>query len=233
MWVYIYQSWTEKELQNAYIGEYPERWQPWANTIAYYPLTSSSTVNDLSWNGYNLTNYNTVTFWAESGSGNVDCAKFSRNNWIYKSWSLFTWNPTFTVSIWSKMDNTSYGWINMRWFWRSSSNYWFWIWIRNGSELYTWVWSNDKNTWATVDTGWHHVVFAYSSWSWTVYLDWTAVYNWTWSPNIQNNNTAIWANAAPWDWWSGYLSEAIFEDKARTAQEVSDYYNQTKAIYGL
>ena len=32
----------------------------------------------------------------------------------------------------------------------------------------------------------------------------------------------------PWTYW-----EIIVEDKARTAQEVSDYYNQTKANYWL
>lgn len=213
----------EKELKNAYIGEYRV---PWANTIAYYPLTSSSTVNDQSWNGYNLTNN-----WASFGTYNgVDCGYFNNAN-AYKSWSLFTWNPTFTVSIRAKITTTS-AWKNFWWFWTANGAGCFGLWL-DRTTLYTWWWNNDRNTGYTFDTNWHHVVFNYSSWSGIVYVDWTAVYNWTWSPNIQNDYTTIGSNAWLFDKRRGYLSEAIFEDKVRTAQEISNYYNSTKSNYWL
>ena len=60
----------EHELKNAYIGEAPR--SPWSSTIAYYPLNSSTTVNDMSGNGYTLTN-DWASFWTY---GWVDCAYF-------------------------------------------------------------------------------------------------------------------------------------------------------------
>jgi hypothetical protein len=108
----------------------------------------------------------------------------------------------------------------------------FALWL-GGLALNIWSYGNDKTTGYSFTTSRHNAVFTYSNWSWIVYVDWTAVYNWTWSPNILNDHTSIWSNGNISDFWKGYLSEAIFENVVRTAQEVSDYFNQTKSLYWI
>lgn len=201
-------------------------WQPTANTVAYYPLNSTSTTYDESWNNNDLTN-NWITFWTYNW---VDCGYFN-SNYAYKSWSIFTWNPTFTASIWAKTNSTT-GSKNLWGFGTSSWAWSFALWL-GGLALNIWGYGNDRNTGYSFTTDWHNAVFTYSNWSWTVYIDWTAVYNWTWSPNILNDHTGIWCNSNIGDFWRGYLSEAIFENVVRTAQEVSDYYDLTKSLYGI
>mgnify|MGYP002522910414 CR=1 FL=1 len=207
------------------------KWKPWANTIAYYPLKENA--NDYSWNSRNLTNS-----WITFGENNwVDCGYFSGSACAYLSSSLFTWNPSFTVSFYAKMISAD------RYYWRSywfvgtgNSNYSFWNFVQsstNWSKLSVWWWSNDKVTTYTVDNNWHHIVFTYSSWSWTVYVDGTSVYTGTRSPNIQDYRTVIWANPNLADGFYGYMNEFIFEDKVRTTTEISNYYNNTKANYWL
>ena len=69
--------WTQQEPKKIYIWvEYTSPFTPWANTVAYYPLTSSTTVNNQVSGGTNLTNSN-VVFWVANG---VDCATISGNS---------------------------------------------------------------------------------------------------------------------------------------------------------
>lgn len=49
MWVYIYQSWTEKELKNAYIGEYHESFTYDFTTSDEWWTPSSWTLRDSNW----------------------------------------------------------------------------------------------------------------------------------------------------------------------------------------
>ena len=69
MWVYIWN----------------DTWLPNKDTIAYYPLNATTTVNDMSGNSKTLTN-NNVTFWTYNW---VDCANFSGSQSLYRSESLF------------------------------------------------------------------------------------------------------------------------------------------------
>ena len=50
-------------------------WQPWANTLCYYPFDTD--YSDQSWNGYNLTNRWATTIWTKWG---VDCAVFIKDS---------------------------------------------------------------------------------------------------------------------------------------------------------
>lgn len=201
-------------------------WKPWANTIAYYPLTTD--VNDYSWNGNNMTN-NWIVFWTYNG---VKCAYLNNSSYATKSWSLFTWNPTFTVSIWFNNIARNDG-ETPRAFGSSEGTNSFILWISNTRILYTWWWSNDRNTGYTITANtWYNVVFAYSWWSGTVYVNWASVYSWTRSPTIWNTSTLIWDNHTLTAKWYWYLSDAIFENKKWSADEVSKYYESTKSIYG-
>jgi hypothetical protein len=211
----------------------PKTRNPWANTIAYYPLTSTTTVNDISGNNRNLTN-NWVQFWEYDW---VDCAYFNANSYLIKNWALFTWNPTFTISFYAKC--IWFQQYNGRAYWFIGTGDWvksFWQRIKSNVQwhkLQIWWWSNDRDTGYTVDNNWHHIVFKYSNGSGEVYVDWNSIYSGTWSPNIEDSKTVIWWNPNPSDLFYWYISNFICESKLWTAQEIADYYNQTKANYWL
>lgn len=209
-----------------------EGYKPGVNTVAYYPLNSMTAVNDMSWNSRDLINNNVAfqTFWW------VDCWYFNTSSYVYRNSSLFTWNPVFTVSLYARA--ISFSNINARslWgIWGPYYNYSFWLfyWSDTATLLCVWARQNDKGTWYAGDTNWHHIVFAYSSWNWTIYVDWSKIYTWTRSPNIQNSKTVIWANVILGDWFDWYISEFIVENRARTSDEIATYFNKTKANYWL
>lgn len=233
MWVYIYQSWTEKELQNAYIWEYPERWQPWANTVLYLPLDSTNTVNDLSGNGYNMTNNGSVSFWTY---GWVDCAYFwtTAPYWLKNtSANIISWDYTFLV--WINWDASTSGTSNPRIFWWN--NDWWLLWERSRDTFHpAFQWTS---SWVSYTSWWHLVAFTgnISSKNFTPYKDWVQLTGWTWNSGTSYSWILIGANegnnSSTYDRFCGYMSAVIFENKIWTAQEVSDYYNLTKSNYGL
>jgi hypothetical protein len=70
--------------------------------------------------------------------------------------------------------------------------------------------------------------------SWKTYRNNVLFWNATGSGSVWYNTEVIW-NYRPWDknpfiW---YMSDFIIENKVRTTQEISDYYNQTKTNYWL
>jgi hypothetical protein len=211
----------------------PKTRNPWANTIAYYPLTSTTTVNDISGNNRNLTN-NWVQFWEYDW---VDCAYFNASSYLIKNWALFTWDPTFTVSFYAKC--VWFQQYNGRAYWFVGTGDWvksFWQWISANNQwhkLQIWWWSNDRNTGYTIDNNWHYIVFEYSNGAGEVYVDCNSIYSGTWSPNIEDSKTVIWWNPNLSDLFNWYISNFICENKIRTANERTDYYNQTKWNYWL
>lgn len=217
-------------------------WTPWANTIAYYPLTSSSTVNDMSWNGYDLTNNWWVTFgvywW-------VDCASFNstaRNALVCQNniWTTLSGNQAFTYSCriyiaGNRSKEANIISINannnhedraltimtngtIRWYIASNS----------ASFVYTPVVSTSQRYYLTM-TQWDGTLSIYLNWvfSQSTPCNWTSAWEssnnyFGIAPQYPSNASILW-----------YVSNVIVEDKARTAQEVSDYYNQTKWKYWL
>ena len=75
------------------------------------------------------------------------------------------------------------------------------------------------------------------SWQWNSWTTGWAWWNWAQSyDNKQGILTSRNEAGSGYEWMyalNGNAREFIIEDKARTSQEVADYYDQTKANYGL
>lgn len=227
MGVYLYPNNTETELKNAYIGEYQEWWQPWANTVAYYPLDAD--FNDASWNSRNLTNsWGTITTlnW-------ITCAYYNGNSYsMYDNYSLS--NTARTISWWVCKSNGARVAVNVSNYntnqWGSLSILFYQNYIMVADDYWASAMAKTCSVWI-----WYNVV-ATQEWS-TVkaYLNWEYIGESTTRPSQTPTWWSLWAvhSTSHNDKYKWYISNVILENKARTAQEVADYYNQTKATYGL
>lgn len=216
-----------------------EPWQPWTNTVAYRPLTNTTTVNDQSWNGYNLTqtggSFVTLDWvdcfyngWADTGyftlssaplipSGSADRTILFWVNPIEYSTSY----PRTIFSYWASSSNAkvSFG-ISI------SGNYNFTTYSRTAT-----MWPISTNTWALLA-----VVIVNNNW--TLYINGSEVGTVstfatsavsTYPLRIMRNNTT---NSST-DQVRGYISEVIIEDKAWATMDIAGYFNDNRAKYWL
>lgn len=214
-------------------------WTPWVNTLAYYPLDSTNTVNDLSWNNKTLTNYNVVF----NNNSWVDCAYFNGSNASLRNTSLKTNEMTtnFTISLWINQTTIWDRGISSNITW----NYYGYILWTDGSwhpkiEIMDSNWNTTNSNYTTSANTWYHIVCTHdSSNSVKIYINW-ALKN-TWSKSFWTANASkftiwayyFWADANPWWYFNWYISNFIVENKARTSQDISDYFDQTKWNYWL
>lgn len=211
-----------------YGGEW--KWKPWANTIAYYPLTATSTVNDFSGHNNTLTNYNSAQF----GDYNwVSC--YLKTSWNYLQWTVAnipTWNSNRTVSVWLVNDGNT-GWTVVWW--------WNWWWATQFSLFfngnYPYFSSNgtgDIQLDATLTTGiWYNLILTYDGTATKMYQNWAFMKSSNMSLNTWWTQLSIWSIYSSSTGYKWKISNLIIENKVRTAQEIADYYNLTKSNYWL
>lgn len=226
------------KIQRIYVGSNlvrPIGWTPWSNTIAYRPLTSTTTLNDQSGNNYNLTNKGSVTFWTYKG---VDCAYFSGtwNNYLDLS-SFQTNQQTFTVLCWiyyisnGKTANGNYD--QVAWWWYTNH------WLRRDcyNSPYNKLVCGWVDAWSlTSDSSWIFTAYTFNGSNvWKFYKNGSLVGSYTNTPNFWSTFAigGIHNCANNYKKWGGGISEVIVEKRQRTAQEIASYYNQTKSKYGL
>lgn len=188
---------------------------PTAYTVAYYPLISDFNDHKWSWTLYNLTNSwaTLATLWW------VTCANFNWSDTEASSSAFYSyWTWDFTASA------RGYPLANSQWVWWliganvlvMNSKNWYVEWTSAPTPLNTWT-----NIVFTI-TGGKLKIYSNA----TLYLDTSYGSNVTWNLYIGATN----GSSYHLYWW---LSELIFENKARTATEVSDYFNATKSNYGI
>lgn len=212
-----------------YLRQEVQWWQPGANTVAYYPFTSQTTVYDQSWNQNDLTNAGGVIFthdYAEWGSR----SNLYNNNFVIPS----------TVYMWVWVNAFSFEEYNDR-ILRSWSDCWM---------MYAWPWDN-SGVFRLEKSG----VDAPYIWSWTAqtnkryyvfttgtngsslkgwFIDNGVMQSINVSFNMTTSGIVLGEGTSGWyDSFRGYMSELIIEDKVWTDQEIMDYFNLTKSNYGL
>lgn len=220
----------EHELKNDYIGEYHE-FIPWANTLLYLPLNS-----DL------------LDHWPNNISVTNNWVTLSDSKWVFNgsSYLWITWfntyltNTPFTVSFWINVSSFANqdAWIiiwsqEISWTW-----YWWNIVTRTDKRIRLetqWGWTNIFATWLSTNT-WYYVVWVFTSTTKYIYLNWSLVTSASSVTPTFISRLDIWYNRGNQyvsSYFNGSLSQIIIESKERTAQEIQDYYNNTKANYWL
>lgn len=251
-------------IQKIYVGTHQVRpavtppFTPWANTVAYYPLTATTTVNDQSGNNYNLTNAGNATWTTEDWVSCLYTDGIEYGTGYVYTQSLPT--PTsITISMWAKATNNWSGtyasWLfDTDWDYQPQWNHWIrWeLYSWNGSVYIVvwngWAWTpwtfNQRNTWITYSAIQNRTLWTITYDGTTnnvaIYVNWALnsgnvitanIPSWNW---LENFTLGVgWRNASPNRHFKGYISEVILEDTGRSGQQVLDYYNSTKSIYGI
>jgi len=222
----------------------PYEWKPWANTIAYYPLNWDA--NDYSGNNRNLTTNNMIyTSWWP-----WQVAVFTSfwNYAYYQDNSLFDLRSPFTYNVRANASSiTSWYYNGSHPYWNTlisiqdgttiashCEDLWFWLW----NKVIWYQWNVDYMDGWTISTNHrYNIVFTYDgNGGKKLYIDWVQVASDTITPtSVSYSNarlvlsrSATSYNAQPYDWM---LSNVIVENKARTADEVLNYYNRSKVNY--
>ena len=251
--VYLYQNNTEKILKNIYIGEYG--WKPGENTLFYYEFENNFNDSSGKWNNITTTSWvwYTTQWWQyvanlTDGTGyiRIPSIQNSIGTWDFtvsfrlypkQPW-YYSWN-SYPMIFWMTVDISPYPWPNI--FFDPFSVNWLWdkvIW-RTASNNQT----GGSKTASSLYNWWHHFVMTRNSWTVACYIDWqqdviwnsdtisfptTNEYAYMWFALFAyNGNRQSWRNT--WVMWD----KLILESKWWSAQEVSDYYNQTKSNYWL
>lgn len=210
------------------------KWKPWSNTIAYYPLTATSTVNDMSWNNLTLTWGWTYQFWTY---GWVDCCSISNGYFTANhswSWDItilarcnYQWEPandTWVIAMtYSSYPVSQIGYNKKNKRPNNDPSWWIYAYAQWGSSLdYTTNYHQNANQW-------YLVTWVRDGSSIKLYINWVlekekAISIWTLSYTqlgISRKTRSM----------VGYVSNVIFEDKIWTVDEIAKYYNSTKWNY--
>lgn len=205
-----------------------------ANTKLLLHLNGNST--DASGNGNNGTDINITYVNGVFGQGASFNGSSSRIN-IPDSTSL-NMTTNFTVSMRVNTNTLTSApvlaikwWYQINWWYCEIQSAWSFALITNVSWWYTAVMST---TWLITNGSRTHLTFVKSWTSWYLYKNWTIV------PLSTNNSLNISASSNPLYLWTynwtqsrldGRLDEVIIQDRAWSATEVLNYYNQSKGVY--
>jgi hypothetical protein len=205
-------------------------WQPWANTVAYYPLDAD--FNDASWNSRNLTNTN-ATITTLNG---VDCAYYNGSSYSTYTWATLP-RTARTMSVWANGAAINDGVIvDIKKY--NENNAWALATIFYGNSVLVADLSGVDAGLPCQANTWYHVV-ATQEWNTVkIYVNWNLVWTESNRPDYSTRTPNGWAL---WSQFNGFhnsalnwhLSKVILEDKVRTAQEIADYYDQTKWDYWI
>ena len=209
-------------------------WQPWANTLLYCNFNGN--YDDTQWN--TVTQSYTPPTYSTTAQGEQYISviwQWGSNNTLLTINPLtgLSWTWDYTVSCW--VNPTDNGYLKViRWYWMTMSNGTGLI-ISWNNEVTIFIYAWDINTGITITPDvWNNIIFTHTNWTHNIYLNWVLVD--TRNLNFVFNNNRLWILGDPNNWWNGlygWLDEFIVEDRERTAQEISDYYNQTKSLYGI
>jgi hypothetical protein len=222
MWVYI---WAEGQ-----------EWQPWANTIAWYPLDSTDELSDMKWSGtaYDLT----ATWWTPTYSTHY--ATLDGSTHLQSNLASMSWASTISFSWW--VNFASFSSKNM-WIFIVGSNSFNWaiaLAVEPSGDLIVsdyWSWPSASTLIYLQTNTWYNIWLSYASWTWRLYMNWQldSNYNWTHTTSAdltkfsiswyQNNTERLPSGTKIW-------SIAV-QNNEMSAQDFRDFYNGTKANYWL
>lgn len=202
---------------------------PWANTLAYRPLKSD--LNEASWKSW--LNWS-IGSWSVSYSNNMATVERLQINgssvlngrgWDFTILAYTESASSSETAFFPIITPTGYPGIK--------------FWIYNNTTQFAYVTTWDVWNVATAQTVWsgvHLMVAVKTATSLKLYIDWVLVWEDTGSyPKVKSDSYSnhCWLGRDVVWTWTCTFGNLIVENKAWSAQEIANYYNQTKSDYGL
>ena len=216
----------------------PYEWKPSSSTLLYLPFTDD--LDNHSSQSYSLVSSSSASITTLNG---LKCATFSDGYLTFPDTNILNW--VYTISLWRKLTENSWATPFVyvgKWTWASNKYYAYWEWT-NTYRMSSSYWANDftvRLSTPTFPTGWEYLVTTVDSNNlWTLYKNATSLWTWNFwtSRAVSSWSLYVWADAtAPstsWARFTWYISNLIIDGKARSQAEITEYYNNTKANYGL
>lgn len=233
------------------IREYQAGWQPWVNTLAYWKLEWD--YNDETWN-YNGTWISTSFVTDSTTWFDVMACPWTWVNYMFVDTLPSTTTDQFTLLIRAKQNFTYedyrnlfgthttpswHGWSNNDWLRMATESGSLFNISWYGYSASLWEITNYVST-SELQNWWlYWYTFDRLTKECKFYYNW--IYKWSHTYSIQP--TTWWLDSFTlWQWYNrsdsdraykGWISHTILENKIRTDQEFSDYYNQTKWDYWI
>lgn len=190
-------------------------WQPWPNTVLYFPLITDQTDHvgssyiPVTWTttagvmGYSfVVNWNTsivnapascifMAYWIRANA-----TLSSISGWPSLKWDL-RFNFSHSASWWTNVfqSDTDGGWVS-------------------STQQSVSIWT------------WYHMAMGYDGTYIKCYINGNNVWTYTWAPKTTSWMIGIWRSV------NENVSELIWESACWTDAEVLNYFNQTKSNYG-
>lgn len=222
-------NWTEYEFGTGWGWGW---WTPWENTLLYMPF--SEDILDHSWNNVTFTTYWTapviqdwVSVWDWTGFLYTSPLTPASHVFTAQCWV----NIAITTGVWWLSDDSHspYKWWNSK----PSNNKWRIEIPETSTSVYsTTTLSEMLDNWYLVTLVWNNnYAYLYINWELEIssaggFTSWT--YAFSIGKNIFKNDDIAISSIFQWK-----MSELIFEDKAWTSQEISNYFNSTKSLYWI
>lgn len=212
-------------------------WQPWANTIAWYPLDSTDELNDMKWSGtaYDLT----ATWWTPTYSDHY--ATLDGSTHLQSDLASMSWASTISFSWWVNFASFSSGnaWIFI--VGDSSFNWAIIVAVEPSGKLIVsnyWSWPSVSTTIYLQTDTWYNVWLSYANWTWRLYVNWQLDSNYNWSHTISADFTKFSISSYPSNYSELLPSGAkiwsiAVQNNEMSAQDFLDFYDGTKANYWL
>ena len=222
------------------IREYQWWWQPGANTVWYRPLEED--LNDYSWNNNDFTLKTwSVTYWTTSWG------------WKYTYFDTNTWTNFLTFSMDFTKPFTFSFFLNPRQNFTSWNHVVIDVWGQSGLDLsmrtsieddnfmiYERIIRNDNILYPVTIENWYYMTIVSDATYVSLYVNWVLYHSSAIHTDSKISWTAKFSIAQVWDTNSTnfsndmYIARLIYEkEKWWTQQEISDYFNQTKSLYGI
>ena len=246
-WIFVWDTNPSKiyvgdtQVSKVFVGDTqvrPTWWHPWANTIAYYPLNSTTTVNDMSGNNRTLTEYDpygNVNFWTYNW---VDCCKFGGGR-LYTT-AMASIYPTGTILLYANTEssgnNVNATLVNIQFNWYVSYR---WLQAASSGNIITYYYPTAMNavsSYNVSNTTSTRVLRAIvkDNASYKVYKNGVLVSTNNGYGGSSNTKFYIGQDGQNYSYYyAGTISNVIVEDKAWTASEIQDYFNNTKSNYWI
>ena len=106
------------------------------------------------------------------------------------------------------------------------NNEWSPNWLCAPYNIWAWWQSASRDVWT-------HLVCVYSSGTYNLYVNGVAWNSYSWTVELDSWVIRVWYGATNENKHYWQISELIIENKAWTGQEISDYFDLTKADYWI